>query len=78
MEFARKICYCIKGMDECKMISPHHFHPTNGVGPSNFKFIAADIRFGHDVGLWPFAGFLGLVGPGDSCPLAEAFEKSKR
>lgn len=39
------------------------------------EFIAADIRFGHDVGLWPFAGFLGLVGPGDSCPLAEAFEK---
>ena len=22
----------------CKMISPHHFHPTNGVRPSDFNF----------------------------------------
>ena len=21
--------------DGCKMISPHHFHPTNGVSPSD-------------------------------------------
>ena len=25
-----------KGTEGCKMISPHHSHPTNGVGPSNF------------------------------------------
>ena len=25
--------------------------------------IAADLRFGHDSGLWPLAGFLGLEGP---------------
>ena len=35
VEFARKICYCIKGTEGCKMISPHHSLPTNGVGPSN-------------------------------------------
>ena len=23
----------------CKMISPHHFHPTNGVRPSDFNFV---------------------------------------
>ncbi len=27
--------------------------------------IAADLRFGHDSGIWPFAGLIGLEGPGD-------------
>ena len=35
VEFARKICYCIKGTEGRKMIPLHHSHPTNGVGPSN-------------------------------------------
>ena len=26
---------------------------------------AADLRFGHDSGIWPFAGLIGLEGPGD-------------
>lgn len=25
----------------------------------------ADLRFGHDSGVWPFAGLMGLEGPGD-------------
>ena len=37
--------------------------------------IAADLRFGHDSGLWPLAGFIGLEGPGDRVPMAEAAEK---
>ena len=37
--------------------------------------IAADLRFGHDSGLWPVAGFLRLEGPGDCCPMEEAWEK---
>ena len=37
--------------------------------------IAADLRFGHDSGLWPLAGFLGIEGPGDTVPFAEAAEK---
>ena len=37
--------------------------------------IAADLRFGHDSGLWPLAGFMGLEGPGDRVPMAEAAEK---
>ena len=36
---------------------------------------AADLRFGHDSGIWPVAGLLGLVGPGDRCPMEEAWEK---
>ena len=30
--------------DGCKMISPHHFHPTNGVRPSD----STNIKFNHD------------------------------
>ena len=33
--------------------------------------IVADFRFGHDSGLWPFACFLGLEGPGDRVPYSE-------
>ena len=28
----------------CKMISPHHFHPTNGVGPSDFTWLYENLR----------------------------------
>ena len=35
--------------------------------------IAADLRFGHDSGLWPLAGLLGLEGPGDRVPLADSW-----
>ena len=34
--------------------------------------IAADLRFGHDSGLWPLAGCLGLEGPGERVPFAES------
>lgn len=34
--------------------------------------IAADLRFGHDSGLWPLAGFLGLEGPGNRVKAAES------
>ena len=34
--------------------------------------IAADLRFGHDSGLWPLAGFLGLEGPGDRVKAADS------
>jgi len=37
--------------------------------------IAADLRFGHDSGVWPVASFLRLEGPGDCCPMEEAWEK---
>ena len=37
--------------------------------------VAADLRFGHDSGIWPVAGFLQLEGPGDCCPMEEAWEK---
>lgn len=37
--------------------------------------IAADLRFGHDSGLWPVAGFLRLEGPGDCCPMEAAWER---
>lgn len=37
--------------------------------------IAADLRFGHDSGIWPVAGFLQLEGPGDCLPMEEAWEK---
>ena len=32
----------------------------------------ADLRFGHDSGLWPLAGFLDLEGPGDRVKAADA------
>ena len=37
--------------------------------------IAADLRFGHDSGIWPVASFLDLVGPGTCCSMEEAWEK---
>ena len=37
--------------------------------------IAADLRFGHDSGLWPLVGLIGLDGPGDRVPLAESWQK---
>lgn len=37
--------------------------------------IAADLRFGHDVGLWPLVGLIGLEGPGDRVPLADSWQK---
>ncbi len=36
--------------------------------------VAADLRFGHDGGLWPLAGFLGIVGPGDRVPSTESWK----
>ena len=36
--------------------------------------IAADLRFGHDSGLWPMAGILGIAGPGDRVPAAESYK----
>lgn len=33
---------------------------------------AADLRFGHDSGLWPLAGFIELEGPGDRVESAHA------
>ena len=37
-----KVCDNFQRVEGCKMISPHHFHPTNGVSPedSNNKHIA--------------------------------------
>ena len=35
--------------------------------------IAADLRFGHDSGLWPLVGLLGLEGPGDRVPFADSW-----
>lgn len=37
--------------------------------------VAADLRFGHDSGIWPVASFLQLEGPGDCIPMNEAWEK---
>ena len=37
--------------------------------------IAADLRFGHDSGLWPLVGLIGLEGPGDRVPLADSWQK---
>ena len=37
--------------------------------------IAADLRFGHDSGLWPLVGLIGLEGPGNRVPLAESWQK---
>ena len=34
--------------------------------------IAADLRFGHDSGLWPLAGFMEFEGPGDRVKAADA------
>ena len=36
--------------------------------------VCADLRFGHDSGLMPFIGFLGLEGPGDRVPAAESWK----
>ena len=36
--------------------------------------IAADLRFGHDSGLWPLAGLIGIDGPGDRAPFACSWE----
>ena len=35
---------------------------------------AADLRFGHDTGILPLAGLMGLEGPGDRVPTAEVNE----
>ena len=37
--------------------------------------IAADLRFGHDSGLWPLVGLIGLEGPGDRVPLADSWQE---
>ncbi len=34
--------------------------------------IAADLRFGHDSGLWPLAGFMEFEGPGDRVKFADS------
>ena len=36
--------------------------------------ICADLRFGHDSGILPFAGLLGLEGAGDRVPVAESWK----
>lgn len=33
--------------------------------------VVADLRFGHDSGLWPFVGHLGLEGAGDRVPFSK-------
>ena len=38
--------------------------------------IRADLRFGHDSGLRPLAGFIGIEGAGDSAPGAESWKTS--
>lgn len=35
--------------------------------------VCADLRFGHDSGILPFAGFVGLEGAGDRIPVAESW-----
>ena len=37
--------------------------------------VCADLRFGHDSGLLPLTAFIGLEGPGDRVPVAEAWER---
>ena len=37
--------------------------------------VCADFRFGHDSGLLPFAGLVGLEGPGDRMPVAESWKR---
>lgn len=32
--------------------------------------VVADLRFGHDSGLWPFVGYIGLEGAGDRVPFS--------
>ena len=39
------------------------------------RSVAADLRFGHDSGIWPVAGLFDLVGPGDRCPMEEAWKR---
>ncbi len=34
--------------------------------------VAADLRFGHDSGLWPLAGFMEFEGPGDRVKFADS------
>ncbi len=36
--------------------------------------VVADLRFGHDTGILPLAGLLGLKGPGDRYPVGEAWK----
>ena len=35
--------------------------------------VRADLRFGHDVGLWPLVGLIGVEGAGARCPVAESW-----
>lgn len=37
--------------------------------------VAADLRFGHDQGIWPLAGLFDLEGPGDRVPMDEAWKR---
>ena len=37
--------------------------------------LAADLRFGHDAGLWPLASLIGLEGPDEKCAVAEAADR---
>ena len=37
--------------------------------------VAADLRFGHDSGLWPLAAFIGIEGPSVRVTVAESVEK---
>ena len=42
-----KIQKNFQGMVGCKMIPPHHSHPTNGVSPEDFMGIAKSIKRAH-------------------------------
>ena len=38
------ICYNIKGQEGSEVISPHHYHPTNGVRPSDSNEKVCNLR----------------------------------
>jgi hypothetical protein len=42
-----KISENFQGGAGCKMISPHHFHPTNGVSPANYNSTKPFFRYGR-------------------------------
>lgn len=38
--------------------------------------IAADLRFGHDTGVWSLAGLIGIEGAGDRVPMADVWKRA--
>ena len=61
------------GLGRIEMVA--HLHRDNVAGILRDRRIAADLRFGHDSGLWPLVGLIGLDGPGDRVPLADSWQK---